>query len=259
MYDYYLGGKDNYAVDREAAEKVIATTPAAPVHARANRAFLGRVVRMLAGEAGIDQFIDIGCGLPTQDNVHQVAQRVRADARVLYVDNDPLVISHGKALLATDPQTRIINADLRDPDSILRHPGLDGLIDLTLPVGVLFMSVLHCVPDDEQVRGLIWRFRDTISPGSHIAISHISLPTSAPGHAEGARRGAQVYTDVSASTSMTFRDEKQLAELFDGLDVIEPGLVGLADWRPDPVPGDLSSVGGATGIPSVNLCGVGRR
>ncbi len=247
MYDYYLGGKDNYAVDREAAEKVIATTPAAPVHARANRAFLGRVVRVLAGEAGIDQFIDIGCGLPTQDNVHQVAQRVRSDARVLYVDNDPVVISHGKALLATDPQTRIINADLRDPKSILGHPGLDGLIDLTLPVGVLFMAVLHCVPDDEQVRGLVRRFRDAISPAS------------APGHAEGARRGAQVYTDVNASTSMTLRDEKQVAELFDGLDVIEPGLVGLADWRPDPVPGDLPSVGGATGIPSVNLCGVGRR
>jgi S-adenosyl methyltransferase len=255
MYDYYLDGKDNYPADREAAEKVIAVAPHTPALARANRAFLHRAVRFMAGQAGIDQFLDIGCGLPTQGNVHQVAQSVRPDARVVYVDNDPVVLAHARALLATDGQTVAAEGDLRRPEPVLTDPKVTALIDFDRPVGLLFISVLHCVADDGELKEAIGRFHDALAPGSHVAISHITLPTAGPDQLDAARQGRQVYDDMRASTSMTFRDRDRLAALFEGLQLLEPGLVGLPNWRPEPADAEAEPVP----LPDFFLCGVARK
>jgi len=264
MYDYYLGGKENYPADREAAEKVIAAAPQTPAVARANRAFLRRAVRYMAAHAGIDQFIDIGCGLPTQGNVHQVAQAARADAKVAYVDNDPVVLAHARALLATDEQTVVVEGDLLDPEAVLSAPELTGLIDLDRPVGLLFIAVLHCVADDDALLKAVGRFYQALAPGSHVAISHITLPPESSGHLEAARQGRQVYDDARVNTSMTFRDRDRLMALFGDLEPVEPGLVELPDWHPEletapqgPAPVPLG--GQPERLPAFFLCGVARK
>jgi len=241
MYDYYLGGKDNYPADRDAAQKVLEVTPQTPAIARANRAFLLRAVRFMAREADIGQFLDIGCGLPTQGNVHQVAQSVRPDAKVVYVDNDPIVLVHARALLATDANTIALEGDLLRPKELLDDEALRAHLDLEKPVGLLLISVLHCVSDDERLKEAVTTLYDALAPGSHVAISHISLQTCTPEQEDGALRGAQVYTDMNANMPMTFRDRDQLTELFGGLDLMEPGLVELQDWRPDP-PGESAPI-----------------
>jgi O-methyltransferase involved in polyketide biosynthesis len=252
MYDYYLGGKDNFANDRAAADEVLAIAPATRALARANRDFLGRAIRFLSA-AGIRQFIDVGSGLPTRENAHEVAQRAAPDSRVVYVDNDPVVLAHSRALLAKDQRTVIVGADMREPGDILEHPGLRDALDLSRPVAVLFVSVLHCLTDEDGPAQIVARFRERMAPGSHLVISHIT----AMDQTDTAERGAEVYRKKNASTAMTLRDPQQIRALFDGFELLEPGLVPLPEWRPvvrsvtDGVPGGA--------LPTWFLCGVGRR
>ncbi|HEU5156065.1 MAG TPA: SAM-dependent methyltransferase [Streptosporangiaceae bacterium] len=252
MYDYFLGGKDNYAADREAAEKVIAAAPQAPALAHTNRAFMHRAVRHLA-ETGIRQFIDVGSGLPTQENTHEVARRVAPGSRVVYVDNDPIVLTHSRALLGMDDQTVVIEADMRRPADILEHPRLRGVVDWSKPVGVLLTSVLHLITDEEEPGEIVARFRDGMAPGSHIVISHVS----AQDHVASARRGAAVYRQVGATTN-TLRERDEILAFFDGFDLVAPGLVPLPDWRPEPAAAAAEARRGEK-LPVWYLGGVGRK
>ncbi|MEV0591735.1 SAM-dependent methyltransferase [Nonomuraea cavernae] len=250
MYDYYLGGKDNFASDREAAEKVIEIgrqmgNDAGEI-ARANRAFLGRAVRRLA-EAGVRQFVDLGAGLPTQDNVHQVARRHAPDARVVYVDNDPIVLIHARALLARDPDTLALAGDLRDPDAIMDDPQLRERIDVTRPYAVLMAAVLHFIPDDAEAAGIVQRIRDRLSPGSYLVVSHIYQGNAAE---DVATAGRQVYT-TTTSGGITGRGPDQLSGYFDGLDLLPPGVVPVAHWDPEKPPAspvDLDRPGILAGV-----------
>jgi len=230
MYDYFLDGKDNFAADREAAEQLKQMMPQLPLVARANRAFLRRAVRVLAGEYRIRQFIDIGTGLPTAGNVHEVARKAAPGARVLYVDNDPVVCCHGRALL-TDDVTQIIEADLRRPDDILAHPLTRALIDFTQPFALMFMSVLHFVPDEDDPKGIIARFREVMAPGSFLVISHGTLETNPDD--PRAKLSSEVYSR-SSSPGFALRSLAEVRGLFDGFELVEPGLVWISDWRPNP-------------------------
>jgi hypothetical protein len=230
MYDYFLGGKDNFAIDREAADVVIGLLgdEAVRLGPQENRAFLRRAVRWMA-QQGIDQFIDLGAGLPTQGNVHQVVQEVNPDAYVVYVDNDPIVFSHGRALLANSSTVEVITADLRRPDEVLAHPTIQRLIDFSRPVGLLLFAVLHFVPDDEAPAELLNAYLSRLAPGSLIGLSHITMdgfPTETIAEAAG------VYK--RATSPMVPRSGPEIAHLLDGLDLVEPGLVRTWQWRPDP-------------------------
>lgn len=222
MYDYYLGGHDNFAADREAAEKVLAALPEGRDVFRANRAFLGRAVTFLA-QTGIRQFIDIGTGLPTQDNVHQVAHRTAPDARVVYVDNDPMVLAHARALLSGPEPVTLIQADLREPDTILNHAELANLIDFNEPVAVLLVAVLHFLTDEENPAATVARFREAMAPGSYLVISH--------GEATPEVRQAE-KTYQSASAPGVGRSHEQIQSFFNGFDLVPPGLVYVSQWRP---------------------------
>ncbi|GAA0431970.1 hypothetical protein Acor_03750 [Acrocarpospora corrugata] len=224
MYDYYLGGKDNTLADRECAEEVIRQVPQTRDIAWANRRFLGRAVRFLAGEQGLDQFVDIGAGLPTRDNVHQVAQRANPRARVVYADNDPVVLVHARALLARDPQTVAIPGDAREPLEVLSNPELRELLDLSRPVGVLLVAVLHFVTDAEDPYGAVESLMARLAPGSCLVISHVERTK----RLEGAVRA---YT--RASSPAVLRSAAEVAAFFEGLTMVEPGLVRLKHWRPD--------------------------
>jgi hypothetical protein len=227
LYDYYLGGKDNFTADREAAEAILAVVPEGRRVAQENRAFLRRVVRYLTAEAGIRQFIDLGTGLPAQGNVHEIAQEVAPGTRVVYVDNDPIVLAHGEALLATDDNTVVIQADMRRPDAILSHPKLTSLIDFSQPVAVLFVSVLQFVPDDEEAAQIVRRFREAICAGSHLVISTI---TSTGQLEEKVRTISEAYEKSTAPAVL--RTRTQVERLFGGLDLIAPGLVPAPRWHP---------------------------
>lgn len=239
MYDYYLGGKDNYAIDRQCAQRVISTVPLAREIARANRAFLGRAMRFLAGEAGIGQFIDIGAGLPTQDNVHQVAQRANPASRVVYVDNDPVVLVHARALLARDAQTRAILRDVRRPGEILADRDLVHLLDLSRPVAVLLVAVLHFIPDEHNAYAAVRTLVDAMAPGSYLVVSHVEW---CPELEAAARHYGQ------ANAPVVLRSVDEIARFFDGLDLISPGLVNVQRWRPDDqtlcLDGDVPCYGG---------------
>jgi SAM-dependent methyltransferase len=228
MYDYWLGGKDNFAVDREAAEKVIAvsSTPGVVRDARAHRAFLGRVVRFLARE-GVDQYLDIGTGLPTQDNVHQVARRVVPDARVVYADYDPVVCAHGRALLAVDEGVEFVQADLRRPEEILDHPEVARTLDFDRPVAVLMAGVLHHLTDEDAPHEVVARIAKAMVPGSHLVVSQVS---SDPGPDRMAR-AAGVFEEATAR--LVPRRREEILRFFDGFDLLEPGLVNVPAWRPD--------------------------
>jgi hypothetical protein len=229
MYDYFLDGKDNFAADRAAADKLIEMMPQLPLVARANRAFLRRVVRVLASEYGIRQFIDVGAGLPTAGNVHEVARKAAPGARVLYVDNDPVVCCHGRALLAGGI-SQILEADLRRPDEILGHELTRALIDFTQPFALMFMSVLHFVPDSEDPWAVIARFREVMVPGSCLVISHGTLETDPDD--PRARLSSEVYRQSSAGLAL--RSVEAVRSLFGGFELVEPGLVWITDWRPNP-------------------------
>jgi SAM-dependent methyltransferase len=226
IYDYALGGKDNYAVDRAAAEKVFALAPEMPLMARRNREFLGRAVRYLAAEAGIRQFLDIGSGLPTQQNVHQVAREVAPDAKVVYADYDPIVVAHGDALVATTGDVAFVRGDLRRVDDILGHPGLRRLIDFDRPVAVLLVAVLHFIHDTDRPQEILARLREVMAPGSYLAISHV---TPDPRPEETAEL---VKVSTQAGAPWVARSHAELMRFFDGFDLVEPGLVTAPEWRP---------------------------
>ncbi|MBB2910811.1 hypothetical protein FHS43_002074 [Streptosporangium becharense] len=228
IYDYLLGGKDNFASDRTAAEKIIELTPNVRDGVRSNRRFLRRAVRFLAS-TGIRQFLDIGAGLPTQENVHQVALGVAPESRVVYVDNDPIVLVHGRALLADNRQTIVVNGDLRDPKAILDDPQVSGHIDLDRPVGLLMLAVLHFVPEDDTAERIVATLRDRLAPGSGMAISHLSFGDL---DEDKVREGRELYSRTSAG-SATPRSHAQIMRFFDGFELVEPGLVSTDDWRPE--------------------------
>ena len=236
IYDYFLGGKDNFPADREVAEQVVAIAPVARDIVEDNRAFLRRAVRLLAGEAGIRQFIDLGSGLPTQGNVHEIAQAVAPDARVVYVDNDAMVVTHSRALLAGD-HPAAIEADLRDPDSVMRHPEVRELIDFDQPIALLLMAILHFIPDDEDPYGIVARFRDAMAAGSYLALSHGTrdIPARPDMSPEAmAEMGAKVERLYQLTTaSLVTRTHAQVERFFDGFDLLDPGLVEIQLWRPD--------------------------
>ncbi|MEO3810831.1 SAM-dependent methyltransferase [Sphaerisporangium sp. B11E5] len=224
IYDYALGGKDNYEADRVAAEKAFAMAPEMPVMARQNRAFLGRAVRFLAGEAGVRQFLDIGSGLPTQQNVHQVAAEAAEGTRVVYVDYDPLVVAHGDALVADTPGVAFIRGDLRRVEDVLAHPDL--AIDFSEPVAVLLVAVLHFVRDEERAYEVVDLLRDRMAPGSYLALSHV---TPDP-HPEETAELVQVSTKAGAP--WVARSREELLRFFGDFELVEPGLVTAPEWRP---------------------------
>lgn len=246
LYDYFLGGKDNYVVDREAAEAVLRLAPEAREIARENRAFLGRVVRFLVGEAGIRQIIDIGTGIPTAGNVHEVAHQVDPAVRVAYVDNDPIVHVHASALLAGQGSTSIVLADLRDPAGILANPEVRQLIDFRLPTAVLMIAIVHFITDEEGPREIIGAFRDALAPGSYFALSH----GTADFHEEAITSGAtEIYARSTAP--LVPRGRAQVAALFEGWDLVEPGVAQIPLWRPDrgtPVPAELAKIAAYGGV-----------
>jgi hypothetical protein len=227
MYDYWLGGKDNFAADRKAAEEALAAYPGMAHLARANRAFLGRVIRYLAGEAGIRQFLDIGTGIPTASNTHQAAQEVAAGCRVVYVDYDPVVLSHARALLTSTPEgaTDYIDADLRDTGDVLEKAA--RTLDFTKPVAVTMLAILHAIGDDEDPYGIVAQVMAAVVPGSYLAISHLPSDLEPDRLAESRDRVNRL-----SHQQYTHRSHAEVLRFFDGLQLVEPGLVELRKWRP---------------------------
>lgn len=238
VYDAVLGGKDNYEVDRAVRDQLFAMGPEAVHLARDNRAWLARVVRYLTGTVGIDQFLDCGSGLPTAENTHQVAQRINPDARVVYVDNDPVVLAHGRALLAENESTRMVVADIREPQAVLASPEVAGFLDLDRPIGLLHVGILHHVNDDEQPYDVLSGYVRAFVPGSHVAVSHFYTPADGSPLAERAGQVESVLLGGELGRGR-FRTEPEIRRFFDGLDVVEPGLTYLADWWPDGPPPEL--------------------
>ncbi|MEU6356781.1 SAM-dependent methyltransferase [Streptomyces sp. NPDC047072] len=227
IYDYLLGGKDNYEVDREAAERLVAAAPEARIGVRANRAFLRRAVRHVVGD-GVRQILDIGTGLPTSPNVHETALEVAPDIRVAYVDNDPIVNTHAEALLKADGTTSIVLADLREPRAILDSPEVRGVIDFDEPVALLLVAVLHFLKDEEDPRRIVATLREALAPGSYLILSH------ATGDFAERSGAAAVYNKASAT--MNLRTHAEIERFFDGFDLVEPGLAQVPFWRPDTTP-----------------------
>ncbi|MFC5749727.1 SAM-dependent methyltransferase [Actinomadura rugatobispora] len=246
MYDYFLSGKDNYAADRSLAERLRRAAPVVRVLARANRDFLLRAVRTLAAEAGIAQFLDIGCGLPGCDNVHQAARRVLPGARVAYVDNDPMVVAHAQALMAADGGTVAFQADLRSPEALLADRRLRAVIDLERPVAVLLTAVLHHLPDEDDPHGLVARVRDALPPGSHVVVSHAETTPAL-------RHAAALHN--AADTPFVPRTRESVAAFFDGMEPLPPGMDAAIRWRPDDAGNRLAGIarvpllGGVARIP----------
>ncbi len=245
IYDFLLGGKDNFAVDRAAAEKLLELTPNVREGVRENRRFLKRAVRLMAGR-GIRQFLDIGAGLPTQENVHQVAQAEAPDSRVVYIDNDPIVLTHGRALLADNKQTIVLDGDMRTPEAILDDPQVTAHLDFTQPVGLLMLSVLHFIPEQADAERIVTTLRDRLVPGSALAITHL---TSGDLDEEQVEEGRAVYARADAGLP-TPRTHAQVLRFFDGFELVPPGLVSTRDWLDDEPPGlpPLPGVDGYAGI-----------
>jgi hypothetical protein len=243
VYDYWLGGKDNFAADRAAAEQVIATIPDVLVSVRAQRAFLGRAVHYLVAEAGIRQFLDIGTGLPSANNTHEVAQQVAPESRVVYVDNDPIVLLHARSLLTSRPEgvTAYLDADLRDTDKIVAEAA--GVLDFGAPVAVLLLGVLHCIPDKDDPAAIVARLLAAVPSGSYLAIAHPASDVATDQMA----RSMQDY-NKQAAAPVTARSYAEVCRFFDGLDLLEPGVVQLHRWRAgtgDPGTGrELANYGG---------------
>lgn len=226
MYDYYLGGSHNFAIDRQAAAQAIALWPDLPLLMQANRAFLRRVVRFLVAQ-GIDQFLDIGSGIPTVGNVHEIAQAANPASRVVYVDIDPVAVAHSRALLGANPCATAILGDARSPETVLAHPEVERLLDRDRPIAVLLIALLHFVPDDAAATALVRTLRDAISPGSYLAISHASF--------EGRPAESQTHQALyeRTPTPMAMRSRAAITDFFDGLRLVEPGVVYLPAWRPE--------------------------
>ena len=234
VYDYWLGGKDNFAADRKVGDETMAAWPAIPQGVRGVRAYLGRVVRYLAADAGIRQFLDIGTGIPAANNTHEVAQSAAPDARVVYVDNDPIVLAHARALLVgTTAPTAYIDADARDIDRIITEAG--RLLDFSQPVAVMFISLLHLIPDADDPAAIVATAMDAVPSGSYLALSHMASDIMP-------ERTADIRDRLNNAMpeQHTFRPRDQVAALFTGLDLVEPGVVRIPEWRPDS-PEDVSN------------------
>jgi S-adenosyl methyltransferase len=229
IYDYLLGGKDNFAADREAAEAIVAATPHMPVSMRANRNFMARSARYLAEELGIRQFLDIGTGLPTSPNLHEVVQELAPESRVVYVDNDPIVLVHARALLTSSPQgrTAYIDADLRQPGTILAAPELTDTLDLSRPVGLSLIAVLQFVLEDEVAHAILDQLLEPLAPGSALAISAVTIDHAVR---EGAG-GAEQYRARGIPNRP--RSRAEVTDLFRGLELVDPGVVLVHRWHPD--------------------------
>jgi hypothetical protein len=251
VYDYFIGGKDHFAVDRETAAQVLKRSPAVHIAARENRAFLGRAVSYLTAEAGIRQFLDIGTGLPTTNNVHEAAQRLAPASRVVYVDNDPLVLAHARALLTSAPagRTAYIQADLRDPAAILADPATRDMIDFGQPVALMLVAILHFIPDAARPAEIIGTLLDALPSGSYLAASHLTTE-----HDPVATSAGQ-QTMREAGISMHKRDSDVFADLaFSGLELVPPGVVLASEWRPDtdaprPLPAEVNCYAGVARKP----------
>ena len=249
-YDYFLGGKNNFAADREVAEKVIAGWPGIRTGARENRKFLARAVRYLAGEVGIRQFLDIGTGLPTANNTHEAAQAVAPSARIVYVDNDPLVLAHARALLTSAPEgrTAYIQADLRDPAAILNDPVTREVLNFSQPVALMLVAILHMIPDDEKPAENLAALLGALPAGSYIVASHITAE-----HDEGAAAAELRFRE--AGMAAQWRDADAFAQLaFDGLELVQPGVVLTSEWRNGepglrPTAAEISAYGGVARKP----------
>jgi SAM-dependent methyltransferase len=230
VYDYWLGGKDNFEADRSYGDELELRVPAIRIAARMNRLFLGRAVRYLAAEAGIRQFLDIGTGLPTASNTHQVAQAIAPESRIVYTDNDPLVLVHARALLTSSPEgrTAYIDADVRDPAAILNAPELSDTLDLGRPVAVLLIAVLHLVTDDAIAYPAIEAIIDAMPSGSYLVITHATGDFWPQERVDAANA-----TNRAHNVDFRFRDRAEVARFFDGLELVEPGIVPVAEWRPD--------------------------
>ncbi|MBO0820056.1 MAG: SAM-dependent methyltransferase [Nocardiopsaceae bacterium] len=247
IYNYLLGGKDHFAADRAYADALLSVYPGAAAAARANRSFLGRAVRFLAGEAGVSQFLDIGTGIPGPGSTHELAQEARPESRVVYVDNDPVVLSHARAFLTgREPGTTdYIDADLRHPEQILGKAA--RTLDLTRPVGLLLLAILHAIGDADDPHRIVATLVDALPSGSYLAIAHWGTDPDRPG-------AVAKVGDISRELShhqYTARTEEQIARFFDGLDLVEPGLVRVEDWRPGP--------GDETDVDLVQLAGIARK
>jgi trans-aconitate methyltransferase len=244
VYDYWLGGKDNFAVDREAAEQALAAYPGLRRGVRAQRAFLAHAVGYLAGTAGIRQFLDIGTGIPTAGNTHEVAQAIAPDARVVYVDNDPMVLAHARALLTgtTAGSTSYLDADLRNQEEILR--AASELLDFRQPVAVLLIGVLQLIPDDDDPFAIVARLVEVVSPGSWLAIFHPASDILPDQIGEAARR-----VNARSANTTTLRTHAQITRFFDGLEMLDPGLVQVHRWRPgSAAPDDGEQIPGYAGL-----------
>jgi len=232
VYDAFLDGKDNFAADRAVVKQTLEIAPDAAAGAKANRAFLRRVVRYLAGRAGVDQFLDIGSGLPNSGNVHEIAQEVNPSARVVYVDNDPVVLLHARALLARAPTVAVVTADARRPAEIIESPWVRELIDFRRPVALLMFAILHHIRDDEDPDGIVAQFRDAAVPGSYLAISSFRMP--GPDHPEDRAKTRAVQDLFNAKLGTgRWREHDQILRWFGDWELLPPGLVPLPEWRPD--------------------------
>ena len=251
VYDYLLGGKSNFAADRALAQKMLQETPGLRIAARENRAFLGRAVQYLAGEAGVRQFLDIGTGLPTTGNVHEVAQRIAPESRVVYADNDPMVLAHARALLTSAPEgrTAYIHADLRDPAAILSHPDTRALLDFGQPIALMLVAILHFTPDEFKPAEIIATLVDALPAGSYLVATHLTTE-----HDPVATSAGQ-QTMREAGMAMQKRDSDVFAGLaFSGLELVPPGVVLASEWRPDgpgprPQPSEVNCYAGVARKP----------
>jgi len=229
IYDYWLGGTNNFAVDREVAERAAAAMPTLRAAIWANRAFLRRVVQHMV-QLGITQFLDLGSGVPTVGNVHEIAQDADPECRVVYVDNDPVAVAHGQKLLADNPQATVVAADLRRAQSVLADPQTQALLDLDRPIGVLMIAVLHFVPDDAHPETIVASYRDAMAPGSYLALSHAATDLAHPHEQAG------MVSDYVRAVNVPFitREPEQLRGWLGGFTVQEPGIVQVHEWHPDP-------------------------
>jgi hypothetical protein len=245
VWNYWLGGKDNYPVDHEAGDEFAAILPSIVDVARASRAFLVRAVRYLVAEEGIRQFLDVGTGLPTANNTHQVAQATAPECRIVYVDNDPMVLVHARALLTSTPEgvTHYVDADLRDPDTVLREAALT--LDFAQPIALMVMGTIEHVMDNDEAYAIVNRLLNPLAPGSYLVLYD---PTTDGVHGKEMFEACRLWNESGGSPPVAVRSSQEIAQFFDGLEVIEPGVVSVSLWRPDfnqvRVPAEVNTFGG---------------
>jgi SAM-dependent methyltransferase len=232
VYDCFLGGKDNYAADRAIFNQVNDVAPEMARLARTQRSWLGRVTRFLVNSARVDQFLDVGAGLPAAENTHQAAQRLNPESRVLYVDNDPVVLAHGRAILEENDRTHLVDADLTDPDAVLGHPMMKRFLEPGAPIALIHSSTLHHVSDGERPHDIIRRYIELLPSGSYLVLSHFCDPEDGGAGTQLARFVEHVFSSGDMGSAY-FRPRARIAQFFDGLEMVDPGLVRLRDWWPD--------------------------